>query len=67
MFKNIEFQNVYTKKLIEHNSFLYYVFHPYKFYKDFRDTTCKIMFMKDVFKIPLPYYKILKKLYIKTR
>ncbi len=67
MFKNIEFQNVYTKKLIEHNSFLYYVFHPRKFYKDFGNSTCKIMFMKDVFKIPLPYYKILKQLYVKTR
>ena len=64
-FKNIQFQNFNKRKLIDNKNILYYLFHPKKFYKDFMNSYCKVFFMKNVFKINLPYYKILKKLYIK--
>ena len=67
IFKNIEFQNLGKKKLIDNKSLLYYLFHPRKLFLDFMNSYCKVMFMKNVFKINLPYYKILKKLYIKVK
>ena len=62
-FKNFEFNNLSNDKLINNKSFLFYIFHPKKLYIDFRNCTCRIMFLKSLFKIKLPYYKILKKIY----
>lgn len=38
---------------------LHYLFHPRKFMNDFYETTCKALFLKSVFKLPLPYVSIL--------
>ncbi len=64
MFKNIEFTNLNKDKLINNKNLLYYIFHSKKFINDFKNCYCKTMFLKNVFKIKLPYYKVLKKLYI---
>ncbi len=67
LFNNINIQNVYQEGLIQHQSLMYYIFHMKQFYIDFRQSTCKVMFLKDIFKISLPYYKILKRIYIKSK
>ena len=63
MFKKLDFSNVGSSKLIEHKSLIFYIFHPKQFYIDLRSSDCHVMFMKSIFKINLPYYKILKKVY----
>ncbi len=63
-FKNLNFTNISNQKLINNKSLLYYLFHLKKFYLDFSESSCKVFFLKSVFKINLPYYKILKKLYV---
>ena len=63
MFKNIKFTNINNGNLIENKSIFYYLFHLKKLYLDFRTSSCKLMFMKSVLKVKLPYYKILTKLY----
>ena len=64
LFKNIHFQNFNRSQLIDNKNLFYYLLHPKKFYEDFMNSYCKVMFMKSVFKINLPYYWLLKKLYI---
>ncbi len=63
LFSDFEFRNATKNKLISNKSIIYYVFHPKRFYIDFSNSTCKIMFLKSVFKVKLPYFTILNKLY----
>lgn len=63
LFKNIEFENFNKRKLIENKSIFYYLINPKKFYIDFINSVCKIMFIKSVFKLNIPYNKILEKLF----
>ena len=65
LFENIKFNDVNNERLIEHKSIFYYIFHPKKLYIDFKNSRCKIMFVKATFKIKIPYYKMLKKMYNK--
>lgn len=65
MFKNIEFLNASKYQLINNKSLIYYVFHLKQFYIDLKNSDCKIFFLKSVFKIKLPYYKLLELLYYK--
>ena len=67
LFKNIYFQDFEKRKLINNKSLLYYIFHLKHFYTDFMNSVCKVMFMKSVFKVKFPYYKILRGLYIKEK
>ena len=67
MFKDIRYTNINNSNLIETKSIFYYLFHLKKLYLDFRASCCKLMFMKSVLKIKLPYYEILTKLYIKEK
>lgn len=67
IFKNIKFTNINEKNLINDKSLFYYIFHLKNLYLDFFDSCCKIMFVKDVFKIDMPYFKILERLYIKDK
>lgn len=48
-----------TKMLPEHTS-IYYLFQPWKLIKEMQGSTCKIFFMKSVYKIPFPYFDTLR-------
>lgn len=52
--------NTETTKLVSEHSILYYMYHPKSFYKDFLNNTCKVFFLKSVFLLPLPYYRLWK-------
>ncbi len=67
LIKDIEFLNFSKNNLINNKSLIYYLFHLKEFYSDFMNSYCKIFFMKNVFKIKIPYYKILKKAYCKKK
>ena len=67
LFKSINYKDDVNSKLIIDKSFAYYLFHLKNFYYDFsnyRDINdiflsgWKIGFLKNVFKIKLPYFKI---------
>lgn len=66
LFNKFEFQNASTSKLIEHKNIWFYILHPKKLYIEFKNSNCKILFAKSLIKLPLPYYKILKKIYYKS-
>ncbi len=65
LFKDLDFSNVGQSKLVTYKSLFYYLCHPKDFYIDLRSSNCHVMFMKLVFKLPLPYYPMLKALYTK--
>ena len=65
LFKNIEFLNNDKHLLINNKSLIYYLFHLKEFYIDLKNSDCKIFFLKNIFKLKLPYYKFLKMLYSK--
>ena len=55
---NIYTENIKTRKLCECRGILFYIFHIKEFKKDFMDSEWKIGFLKKLFKINLPYYKM---------
>ena len=55
--------NTDVSSLVSTHSLAYYLVHPKKLYKDFLNNTCKVLFLKSIFKLPLPYYEIWKKLH----
>ena len=55
--------NTETSYLVSEHSLLYYMVHPKAFYKDFLNNTCKVIFLKSVFLLPLPYYSLWKLLH----
>lgn len=57
-FGNIIFNDTYNSKLLETKSILYYIFHIKQFKKDFYKSTWKIGFLKKVFVINIPFFKI---------
>ena len=63
MFSKVEFYGYKTNKLITNHSLFYYLLHPLKFVVEFNNSYCKVMFLKNTFKINLPYYYVLKLLY----
>ncbi len=63
LFKNIEFEDVNATKLVSAHSLMYYLFHLKNFYLDFRNSSCKAMFLKQVFKFNVPY-SILRRLFM---
>ncbi len=58
LFKSINYKDDVNSKLIIDKSFAYYLFHLKNFYYDFYLSGWKIGFLKNVFKIKLPYFKI---------
>lgn len=54
----IMFNDTYNEKLIDAKNLLYYVFHLSSFKKDFYKSVWKIGFLKKVFKIKIPFFKI---------
>ena len=67
LFKNLEFMNFESGKLLDNRSLRYYVSHPKKFYRNLMDNHCRIWFLKEVFKIDLPYFTILEIAYKKLK
>ena len=67
MFKDISFEAHDKKNLVTSKSILYYLFHIKEFLIDFNNSYCKIMFLKNIFKIPFHYYTILDFLYKRTK
>lgn len=58
--KNFKCINTKEYSLVSQNNIMFYLFHIRQFYKDFMNNTCKVIFMKSIFIIPLPYYEIWK-------
>lgn len=59
-FKNLYFVDGGTKKLLPSRSLIYYIYHPRKLLEDMNHSACKIFALKEVFKLPFPYYRLLK-------
>lgn len=53
--RNGKVRNVFPKY-----GLFYCLCHPGNFYRDFRESACKIFFLKKLFKMKLPYFLILK-------
>lgn len=49
-----------VKNIYPEYGFFYCLFHPRKFYRDFRESACKIFFLKKLLKMKLPYFTVLK-------
>lgn len=60
IFNKFCFLNGTIGKILPEQSLLYYVTHIRKFNRDFRESSCKIFFLKKIFKICFPYFGILK-------
>lgn len=58
LFKNIPYVETEKLKLITSNNIVYYLFHLQKLKEDFFLSGWKIGFLKDIFKLNLPYYKL---------
>ena len=61
IFEKINFENYKINNLVnfKHNSF-YYITHPKKMIQDFYQSGWRIIFLRKLFIIPLPYYQIFK-------
>lgn len=59
-FKDFSFIDAEVKKMLPQHTTLYYLLRPWKVAKEMGDSICKIFFLKSIFKIRLPYFKILK-------
>lgn len=57
-FKEFPFMDTEYSKLVNAKSAIYYLFHPKKFIQDYFKSVWKIGFLKDVFKINIPYFKV---------
>ena len=69
MFGNISFVDDNTRYVAKPRSLFYYLLHPKTFVKDFKDSSWRIGFLKRIFKIWLPYYRInnlLRKMFVKN-
>ena len=58
MFKNIMFNDTNNERIIANKSILFYILHIKQFVNDFYKSVWKMGFLKNVFKIYFPYYKI---------
>ena len=54
----IKTENIKTRPIINAKSFSYYELHPKEFIDDFLKSDWRIGFLKQVFKINIPYYRI---------
>ncbi len=49
-----------VKKIYPEYGFIYCLCHPRIFYRDFRESACKIFFLKKLIRVKLPYFTVLK-------
>ena len=59
-FKNFRFLNGTLRSMLPEHSFFWYLAHPKILISDFEKSSCKLFFLKDVCKMPLPYFRLLK-------
>lgn len=59
-FKNCKFLDGTLRSMLPDHSFGWYIFHPGMLISDFEKSSCKLFFLKDVFKVPLPWFWLLK-------
>lgn len=59
LLQNIKFRDGKIEELIPKKNIFNYLLNPKDFLNDFAGSHCKILFMKAVFRLPLPYYNIL--------
>lgn len=59
LFENFEYEDGHVFKLVSAHGACYYFLHPREFMDALKNCPCKSWFMKSVFKLPLPYIKIL--------
>ena len=55
---NIYTENIKVRKLCDCKKLLFYMFHPKSLKQDFLDSEWKVGFMKCLFKIKFPYFKL---------
>lgn len=56
----INLDDLTDANIVSSHSLAYYVFHPKEFYKEFDLTNAKIIWLKSIFKLPLPYFEFLR-------
>lgn len=54
-FKCFSFYNITSSPLVSKHGLLYYIIRPKQFVSDFLNHGCKTLFLKNIFKLPLPY------------
>ncbi|MCM1155768.1 MAG: hypothetical protein NC489_33035 [Ruminococcus flavefaciens] len=65
IFDGFQVLNGCVRQIIPQHGILYYMLHPRELMLDFYESSCKIFFMKKLFKIKFPYFYFLKLLLIK--
>lgn len=60
IFEGFRVRNGKVKNIFPEYGLFYCLCHPGNFYRDFRESACKIFFLKKLFKAKLPYFMILK-------
>ena len=63
IFEGFRVRNGKVKNIYPEYGFFYCLFHPSRFYRDFRESACKIFFLKKLFRVKLPYFAVLKIFY----
>lgn len=58
-FDNFIYLAVEEEKLAAQHSMAYYLLHPLALRNDFLNNSCKLFFLKSLFKLPLPYFEFL--------
>lgn len=59
-FKNYQFLDGALRSVLPEHSIGWYMFHPEILISDFDKSSCKLFFLKDVFKLPLPWFQLLR-------
>lgn len=67
VFGDFPYHDTEVQPIARPESILYYFFHPQRFKYDFATSAWRVAFLKRLFKIRLPYYRLFCILYRKTR
>lgn len=59
LFREHDCLNMEEDSLIGRYSIFYYLCYPVKLKRDFLNNGCKLLFLKNLFKVPFPYFKLL--------